>query len=68
MDLAFFYANGDMKKIEHVPLYDANSLFGDIGGCLGLLMGYSILGLYVGAERVIEYSLGRIMSKTHQCG
>ena len=65
MDLAFFYSDGNVESIEHVPTYDANSLFGDIGGSLGLLMGYSVLGFYVGVERLVSYSLNKIMRQQH---
>ena len=33
------------REIKHVCAYDVESLYGDIGGYMGLLLGYSILNL-----------------------
>jgi hypothetical protein len=33
------YASGNYDVSEQYPIYDANSLFADVGGYLGLLLG-----------------------------
>ena len=46
-----FHAN---KKIE-IPLYPLESLLSDLGGALGLLLGFSILMVWDAAESSLKY-------------
>ena len=41
-----FVMLGDFEKKEHYFIYDTNSLIADIGGYLGLLLGFSILSIF----------------------
>ena len=42
-----FYTKVDRVEVkEDYVIYDANSLIADVGGYLGLLLGYSALSIY----------------------
>lgn len=43
--LIFGYSSMTIKTKEEVLLYPSSSLFGDIGGSLGLFLGFSLLAL-----------------------
>ena len=42
----------EYEKKEHYFIYDGNALIADIGGYLGLLLGFSIYGI---VESFVEY-------------
>jgi hypothetical protein len=44
--LQFFFASGKLILKEQYVIYNYNSMIADIGGYLGLLMGYSLLSVY----------------------
>ena len=44
--LEFNILTGSHKEEEQYVIYDSNSFIADVGGFLGLLLGYSALGLY----------------------
>ena len=44
--MMFYYANNKIRVKEEYYTYDISNLIADFGGFLGLLLGYSILGLY----------------------
>ena len=46
LELKFFYHQFEVPVREHVYAYDRWNLISDIGGYLGLLLGYSILAFY----------------------
>ena len=45
-ELSFIYKSGEYRQIEEHYLYDFWSFIPDVGGYLGLLLGYSVLSLY----------------------
>ena len=51
--LIFGYSSMTMKIKEEVLLYPSSSLFGDIGGSLGLFLGFSLLAL---GDTILELS------------
>ena len=58
----FFYNQYEVQVREHVWAYDHLNLISDIGGWLGLLLGYSILGFY----DTLKYILGDVKKKLTQ--
>ena len=42
------------KEEEHYIIYDVDSFFADIGGFMGLLLGSSILSVYMTLEELIR--------------
>ena len=44
-DFGVSHRQTQFKEIRQIRSYDAESLYGDIGGYMGLLLGYSILNL-----------------------
>ena len=46
LELKFRIISSSHKEEDQYIIYDFNSFFGDVGGFLGLLLGYSILSLY----------------------
>ena len=46
LELKFFYHQYEVPVRKHVYAYDRSNLISDIGGYLGLLLGYSILAFY----------------------
>ena len=46
LELNFFYHQYEVPVRKHVYAYDRSNLISDIGGYLGLLLGYSILTFY----------------------
>ena len=46
LHLEFEMSKGSYKEEEQYFLYDYNSFIADVGGFLGLLLGYSMLGIY----------------------
>ena len=45
LQLRLGYMNGRYEVRKQYPLYDINSFIADVGGYLGLILGYSILSL-----------------------
>ena len=45
LDVDFYFEEMSIEKITERPAYDEESLFGDIGGQVGLFLGASILTL-----------------------
>ena len=59
---AFFITRSTEINIEKdILLYDGNNAIGDFGGFLGLLLGYSILGLIREAENAIRNKLVKVV-------
>ena len=56
LDLKFRIMDGSYKEEEQYVIYDFNSFIGNVGGFLGLLLGYSVLSIYDDLESL----LGRI--------
>ncbi len=48
---------------EEYLIYDINSFIADVGGFLGLLLGYSILGLLESLTEAIEQFVPRAIEK-----
>ncbi len=48
---------------EEYLIYDINSFIADVGGFLGLLLGYSILGLLESLTKAVEQFVPRVMEK-----
>ena len=46
LELAFKIGKTSYKEEEQYVIYDFNSFIGDVGGFLGLLLGYSALSIY----------------------
>ena len=46
LKLAFSIGKTSYKEEEQYVIYDFNSFIGDVGGFLGLLLGYSALSIY----------------------
>ena len=46
------YANGRYEEKKQYLIYDFNSMIADVGGYMGLLLGYSLLSLYEVAEQM----------------
>ena len=46
LHLVFRIMDGSYKEEEQYVIYDFNSFIGDVGGFLGLLLGYSALSIY----------------------
>ena len=46
LELAFRIRKSSYKEEEQYVIYDFNSFIGDVGGFLGLLLGYSALSIY----------------------
>ena len=44
--LSFIISSGEYEKKEHYFIYDGNTLIADIGGYLGLLLGFSIYSIF----------------------
>ena len=44
----------DIKVHEEYIVYDFNSFIADVGGYMGLLLGFSILGLYDEFQKVLR--------------
>ena len=54
--LRFTYPTGEYESKEEYYIYDAKSFVADIGGYLGLLLGYSLLSLYhMASERLLDF-------------
>ena len=63
MALEWEYMNSDYIVRQEYLTYDMNSLIADIGGYLGLLLGYSLLSIYewlMGCVYKAFLALGRI--------
>ncbi len=45
LTLGFIVSKGQFSRSEQYLIYDANSFIADIGGFLGLLLGYSMLSI-----------------------
>ena len=52
LQLYLYYANGRYEEKKQYLIYDYNSMIADVGGYLGLLLGYSLLSLYRVAEQL----------------
>ena len=50
LKLHLYFGNGQYIEKEHYVIYDYDSLFADVGGYLGLLLGMSLHGLFEVAE------------------
>ena len=50
--LHLYYVNGRYEEKKQYLIYDYNSMIADIGGYMGLLLGYSLLSLYEVAEQM----------------
>ena len=46
------FLNGHYEEKEQYIIYDSNSMIADIGGYMGLLLGYSLLSIYEIAEQM----------------
>ena len=58
--LSFIISSGEYEKKEHYFIYDGNTLIADIGGYLGLLLGFSIFSIF---KSVMECAAwGRVAS------
>ena len=44
--LSFIISSGEYEKKEHYFIYDGNTLIADMGGYLGLLLGFSIFSIF----------------------
>ena len=53
LHLRLGYMNGRYEVRKQYPLYDINSFIADVGGYLGLILGYSILSLCSVVEKWI---------------
>ena len=53
LELKFRIIKASYREEEQYIIYDFNSFFGDVGGILGLLLGYSVLSLYGDMVRVL---------------
>ena len=54
MQLDFWIMTGSYKEEEQYVIYDFNSFIADVGGFLGLLLGYSALSLYDEFESLLR--------------
>ena len=61
----FFYEQYEIQVREHVYAYDGLNLFSDIGGWLGLLLGYSILGFYDTLTSILGDVKKKLTQKRH---
>ena len=46
------FLNGRYEEKEQYIIYDSNSMIADIGGYMGLLLGYSLLSIYEITEQM----------------
>ena len=46
------FLNGRYEEKEQYIIYDSNTMIADIGGYMGLLLGYSLLSIYEIAEQM----------------
>ena len=53
LELKFRIIKASYREEKQYIIYDFNSFFGDVGGILGLLLGYSVLSLYGDIARVL---------------
>ena len=53
LELKFRIIKASYREEEQYIIYDFNSFIGDVGGFLGLLLGYSVLSLYGDIARVL---------------
>ena len=64
MTIEWEYMNSDYIVRQEYLAYDINSLIADVGGYLGLLLGYSVLSIYqwlIGCiHKALKAALGRI--------
>ena len=60
LELQFFYQQYEVPVRKHVYAYDEANLISDIGGYLGLLLGYSVLAFY----DTSVFFIGKIMKFT----
>ena len=64
MTIEWKYMNSDYIVRQEYLTYDINSLIADVGGYLGLLLGYSVLSIYQwlvgGIHKALKAALGRI--------
>ena len=54
LELAFRIGKTSYKEEEQYVIYDFNSFIGDVGGFLGLLLGYSALSIYDELNRLLR--------------
>ena len=65
LQLRLGYMNGRYEVRKQYPLYDINSFIADVGGYLGLILGYSILSLCSVVEKwIVSKSKKSAMSNT----
>ena len=57
--IAVFFAKDMFPVKEHFYVYDGGSLFADVGGYLGLLLGYSLFGFYDTLMDLVEVVAGK---------
>ena len=56
---------GEYEKKEHYFIYDGNDLIADIGGYMGLLLGFSIYGI---VKSVVEHIAWKRVLSLFRCG
>ena len=54
LHLIFRIMEGSYKEEEQYLIYELNSFIGDVGGFLGLLLGYSALSIYDALESLLK--------------
>ena len=63
----FFYASGRYVEKTYFYVYDWIHLLADLGGYMGLLLGYSLLTMYDGTKNLCKLGLGwKRMAKQHR--
>lgn len=68
LELDLYYEEMSTQVIQQVPSYDEESLFGDIGGQIGLFLGASILTVLEIVDllgRVLVVKFGRVKKPEH---
>ena len=55
VELSFYFAKDKFLVKEQFFIYDTANLLADLGGYLGLLLGYSMLGFFDPLMDLIEY-------------
>ena len=59
MEISIFFSQPTITVETEVYLYDGISFFGEVGGYMGLYLGFSMLSIYEAAEDFVA----RFMSK-----
>ena len=62
--LSFVYPSGEYDFVEEYYIYNWGSFIADVGGYLGLLLGYSLLSMY---QTMVPLLIDQMRSLTMQC-